>query len=146
MMNVKGELADDREPAELGRAAVVRPGTDVTVVATQLMRVRAEQAARALAGEGISVELIDPRTLVPLDVATVGASLERTGRLLIVQESPFGGSWGATLIASLCSTTSSCSTRRRPSSVATTRPCPTPALSRTPGCPHPSASPRRPKT
>jgi len=101
MMNLKGTLDPDRQPAELGRAAVVRPGTDVTVVATQLMRVRADEAAAQLANEGISVELIDPRTLAPLDVATVSTSLERTGRLLIVQESPFGGSWGATMIAAL---------------------------------------------
>ena len=73
----------------------------MTVVATQLMRVRAEQAATVLADEGVSMELIDPRTLIPLDVATVGTSLEQTGRLLIVQESPFGGSWGATMIAAL---------------------------------------------
>jgi pyruvate/2-oxoglutarate/acetoin dehydrogenase E1 component len=101
MMNVKGRLDEGREPAGFGRAAVVCAGSDVTVVATQLMRVRAEQAVAVLAGEGISVELIDPRTLVPLDVATVGTSLERTGRLLVVQESPLGGSWGATLIAAL---------------------------------------------
>jgi pyruvate/2-oxoglutarate/acetoin dehydrogenase E1 component len=101
MMNVKGEIAEDREPATLGRGTVVRPGSDVTVVATQLMRVRAEEAAHALADAGISIELIDPRTLVPLDAATVATSLEKTGRLLIVQESPFGGSWGATLIAAL---------------------------------------------
>jgi pyruvate dehydrogenase E1 component beta subunit len=100
-MNLKGALAPDREPASLGRAAIVRPGSDVTVVATQLMRVRAEQAATVLADEGVSMELIDPRTLIPLDVATVGTSLEQTGRLLIVQESPFGGSWGATMIAAL---------------------------------------------
>jgi acetoin:2,6-dichlorophenolindophenol oxidoreductase subunit beta len=101
MMNVEGDIAHDREPAVLGRACVVRPGTDVTLVATQLMRVRAEEAAETLAEAGVSVEVIDPRTLVPLDVATVITSLERTGRLLVVQESPFAGSWGATMIAAV---------------------------------------------
>jgi acetoin:2,6-dichlorophenolindophenol oxidoreductase subunit beta len=101
MMNVEGDIAADREPAVLGRACVVRPGTDVTLVATQLMRVRAEEAAETLAQSGVSVEIVDPRTLVPLDVATVIASLERTGRLLVVQESPFAGSWGATMIAAV---------------------------------------------
>jgi pyruvate/2-oxoglutarate/acetoin dehydrogenase E1 component len=65
------------------------------------MRVRAEVAAGALAEQGIEIELIDPRTLVPFDVDTIGASVERTGRLLVVEESPFAGSWGATLIATL---------------------------------------------
>ena len=101
MMNVKGPLGEDREPATLGRAAIVLEGSDVTVVATQLMRVRAEEAAAALAGDGISVELIDPRTLVPLDMETIGSSLEKTGRLLVVQESPFAGSWGSTILAAL---------------------------------------------
>jgi acetoin:2,6-dichlorophenolindophenol oxidoreductase subunit beta len=101
MLNHKGELPDDRGPFELGRASVVREGTDVTVVATQLVRVRAEQAAERLAADGISVELIDPRTLVPLDIEALRASVERTSRLVVVQESPAAGSWGATVVARL---------------------------------------------
>lgn len=101
MMNVTGTVDDAREPAQFGRADVVRKGSDATVVATQLMRVRAEAAAIELSEQGISIELIDPRTLVPLDADTIGASVERTGRLLVVQESPFAGSWGATIIAAL---------------------------------------------
>jgi acetoin:2,6-dichlorophenolindophenol oxidoreductase subunit beta len=101
MMNVKGPLNPGGRPTALGSAAVVREGSDITVVASQLMRVRAEEAAAALEHEGVSVELIDPRTLVPLDVDTVAASLGKTGRVLVVQESPFAGSWGATLIAAL---------------------------------------------
>jgi pyruvate dehydrogenase E1 component beta subunit len=101
MLNHKGELPDRSAPFELGRAAVVREGSDVTVVATQLVRVRAEEAAAALAADGISVELIDPRTLVPLDMETIRASLERTSRLVVVQESPPAGSWGATVVARL---------------------------------------------
>ena len=101
MLNHKGELTDATGPFELGRAAIVRKGSDVTLVATQLARVKAEEAAEALADEGISVELIDPRTLVPLDVGTIRASLERTSRLVVVQESPATGSWGASLVAQL---------------------------------------------
>ena len=101
MFNHKGELAEERAPIELGRAAVVREGADVTLVATQLMRVRAEEAAAALADEGIDVELIDPRTLVPLDIETIVASFERTGRLVVAQESPAPGSWGASMIATI---------------------------------------------
>jgi pyruvate dehydrogenase E1 component beta subunit len=101
MLNHKGEPPDRTGPFELGRAAVVREGSDVTVVATQLVRVRAEEAAEALAQDGISVELIDPRTLVPLDLDTIRSSLDRTSRLVVVQESPASGSWGATLVAHL---------------------------------------------
>jgi pyruvate/2-oxoglutarate/acetoin dehydrogenase E1 component len=98
LFNVKGELPDGGT-VELGRAAVVRSGDDVTIVATQSMRHRAVAAAELLAGAGISAEVIDPRTLVPFDHETVASSVERTSRLVVVQESSPGGSWGATLIA-----------------------------------------------
>jgi pyruvate/2-oxoglutarate/acetoin dehydrogenase E1 component len=101
MLNMKGELTDASDVAPLGQAAVVREGSDVTVVATQLMRARAEEAAAELEGDGIEVEVIDPRTVSPLDLETVGSSLDKTNRLLVVQESPFAGSWGATLVAGL---------------------------------------------
>jgi pyruvate/2-oxoglutarate/acetoin dehydrogenase E1 component len=99
LFNLKGELPDDLAPAQLGRAHVVRHGTDATVVATQLMLHRALEAAEALASEGVSIEVIDPRTLVPLDLAPVLESIDRTNHLVVVQEAPPGGSWGATLIA-----------------------------------------------
>jgi acetoin:2,6-dichlorophenolindophenol oxidoreductase subunit beta len=101
LFGLKGELPDELPAVELGRAEVVRSGDDVTVVATQLMRHRALQAAELLAEEGISVELIDPRTLVPFDLDTVAASLDRTNRLVVAQEASPGGSWGASLIATL---------------------------------------------
>ena len=71
----------------------------MTVVATQLMRHRSLGAAEVLAGQGVEVELIDPRTLVPLDLATIVASVEKTGRLACVQECPPAGSWGATIVS-----------------------------------------------
>jgi acetoin:2,6-dichlorophenolindophenol oxidoreductase subunit beta len=98
MLNVKGELDPCREPRPFGQAEIVRAGTDVTLVATQLMRVRSEQAAEALAEAGISVELIDPRTLSPLDIETIVGSVERTSRLIVVQEAPRAGGWGATVV------------------------------------------------
>lgn len=101
MLNQKGELPETYEPVALGRAAVVRPGSDVTVVATQMMRIRAEEAASALAEEGIHLELIDPRTLFPLDMETIIESVNRTSRMLVVQESPAPGSWGATVISNV---------------------------------------------
>jgi len=99
LYNVKGALEPGDEPIELGSAAIVRQGTDVTLVATQLMRVRAEEAAATLEGEGISVEIVDPRTLVPLDIATITGSVERTNRLVVAQECSHDGSWGASIVS-----------------------------------------------
>ena len=101
LFNAKGDLPDGAAPVPLGRAEIVRPGEHVTVVATQLMRHRALEATETLAGEGVEVELIDPRTLVPLDLETIGQSVDRTNLLVVVQESPPGGSWGASLISAL---------------------------------------------
>ncbi len=101
LYNMKGELADDAGAAMIGEAQVVRAGDDVTVVATHAMVHKALEAAETLAGEGISVEVVDPRTLVPFDLATVRASVDRTNRLVVAQEAPAGGSWGATLISEL---------------------------------------------
>jgi len=90
-----GELA----PVPFGVAEVVRSGDDATLVATQLMRHRALEAAELLAGEGVSAEVIDPRTLVPLDAETIGASLDRTNHLVVAQECTHDGSWGASLVS-----------------------------------------------
>jgi pyruvate/2-oxoglutarate/acetoin dehydrogenase E1 component len=101
LYNMKGELPDEPRALALGVADVVRAGEDVTVVATQAMRHRAVVAAERLASEAVSVEVIDPRTLVPFDLDAIRASVDKTSRLVVVQEAPAGGSWGATLIASL---------------------------------------------
>jgi acetoin:2,6-dichlorophenolindophenol oxidoreductase subunit beta len=101
LFNLKGELPAGVGAIPLGKAEVVRAGRDVTLVATQLMRHRALEAADRLAGEGLEVEVIDPRTLVPLDMDTIGASVDRTNRLVIAQECSNDGSWGATLVARL---------------------------------------------
>jgi pyruvate dehydrogenase E1 component beta subunit len=93
----KGPAAPAGHVVELGQAATVRAGADVTVVALAATVPMALAAAGLLATEGISVEVIDLRTLVPLDMATVLASAARTSRLLIVEENPFQGGWGATV-------------------------------------------------
>ena len=103
LFGVKGELGDAPQVVELGRAEVVRAGSDVTLVATQLMRHRAAEAAERLAAEGVEAEVIDPRTLVPFDYDTVAESIDRTNRLVVVQECPPDGSWGASLVARLAS-------------------------------------------
>jgi 2-oxoisovalerate dehydrogenase E1 component len=91
-MAVKGEVPEEEYYIDFGRAAVVRAGTDVTVVALALMVHKTLEACALLAEEGVSVELIDPRTVAPLDVDTIRRSVQKTGRLLIVDEAfgPFG--------------------------------------------------------
>jgi pyruvate dehydrogenase E1 component beta subunit len=101
LFNLKGEVptGPSAPPVPLGRAEVVRTGRHVTVVATQAMRHVALEAAGDLASEGIEAEVIDPRTLVPFDMDAVRGSLERTARLVVVQEAPPPASWGASLVA-----------------------------------------------
>jgi pyruvate dehydrogenase E1 component beta subunit len=90
----KGPVPDDDELlVPFGAARVWRAGSDVTVVATHAMVHRALDAAEALAEEGIDVEVIDPRTLVPLDIDTIVESVERTNRLLVCHEAPARGGW-----------------------------------------------------
>jgi acetoin:2,6-dichlorophenolindophenol oxidoreductase subunit beta len=93
----KGEPAPPDHVVELGQARVARSGTDLTVVVLASTVPLALTAADRLSSEGISVEVIDLRCLVPLDVATVLASVERTNRLLVVEENPYQGGWGATV-------------------------------------------------
>ena len=93
----KGEPAPPDHVVELGQARVARRGTDLTLVALASTVPLALTAAERLSGEGISVEVVDLRCLVPLDVATVLASVERTSRLLVVEENPYQGGWGATV-------------------------------------------------
>ena len=89
------------EIAELGRAAIVRPGRDVTIVATLLMVERALKAAETLAAEGVEAEVIDLRWIRPLDLPTIRASVERTGRLVVAEEQVHAAGWGATIISEL---------------------------------------------
>ena len=101
LFGVSGELSEPGRITPIGQADIVRAGSDVTLVATQLMRHRSLEAAELLAGDGVEVEVIDPLTLVPLDNETIGASVDRTGRLVVAQECTNDGSWGATLVARL---------------------------------------------
>ena len=96
----KGEPAPADHVVELGRAATVREGTDVTLVALASTVPMALDAAEQLAREGVSVEVLDLRCLVPLDAAAVLASVAKTSRMVTVEENPYQGGWGAT-VASL---------------------------------------------
>ena len=95
----KADVPDGELIYPLGEAKVLRDGTDATVVALAAMVPRALAAAEVLAGEGISVEVIDLRTLVPLDVSTVLASVNKTTRLFTVEENPRLCGWGAEIVS-----------------------------------------------
>ena len=84
----KGEVPDGEFVIPFGVADVKRAGTDVTIVATGWMVKKSLAAAEQLAAEGISAEVIDPRTLAPLDVETIVESVRKTGRLVLVDQAP----------------------------------------------------------
>jgi 2-oxoisovalerate dehydrogenase E1 component len=101
LLNVKGIVPTADYEIDFGRAAVVREGCDITVVSLALMLHHTLKECEKLAAESISVELIDPRTVAPLDLDTILQSVAKTGRLLIVDEAfaPFG--FGAEIAAAL---------------------------------------------
>jgi pyruvate dehydrogenase E1 component subunit beta len=102
---VKEEVPDEAYIVEIGTAAVRREGTDVTLITWGAMTKECRSAAEALADEGISVELIDVRSLVPLDTDTITRSVDKTGRAVIVHEAPRTGGFGgeiAAIIAERC--------------------------------------------
>ncbi len=92
---IKDEVPDGEHIDRLGTAVVRRPGSDCTIAALALMVPRALEAAERLAGDGIDAEVIDVRSLVPLDTSTLLGSVARTGRLFTVEENPRLCGWGA---------------------------------------------------
>lgn len=99
LYNVKGEVPTEMYEIPLYQAEIEREGTDVTIVATQIMLDKAHKAAEILEKEGVSVEIIDPRTIYPYDKETIKDSVAKTGRLILAQEGPKCGGWGAELSA-----------------------------------------------
>lgn len=91
----KGEVPDGEIVDELGKATVLREGSDCTIVALALMTQRALEAAERLAERGISAEVIDVRSLVPLDTQAILSSVAKTSRLFTVEENPRLCGWGA---------------------------------------------------
>lgn len=98
---VKDEVPDGDETVELGQARVARPGTDVTIIAWSGMVPVAERTAETLAAEGVSAEVIDLRSLVPLDVDTIVASVVKTGRAVVVQEGPMTAGFASEVVTSI---------------------------------------------
>jgi len=100
LYRVKGEVSvSEDELVPFGQAAIRRAGRDVTAIATGLMVGRTLEAAEHLAGDGIEVEVIDPRTLVPLDMETILASVARTARAVVVHEAVRTAGPGAEIAA-----------------------------------------------
>ncbi|UCF95662.1 MAG: alpha-ketoacid dehydrogenase subunit beta [Desulfobacterales bacterium] len=97
----EGEVPDEEYTLPLGKAVVRREGTDVTIVAYSQMAIKAQQAAEELAQEGISCEIIDLRTLLPLDYDTVMHSLEKTNRVVVCQEANLRGGMASDIVAEI---------------------------------------------
>jgi pyruvate/2-oxoglutarate/acetoin dehydrogenase E1 component len=99
LYKTRGPVPEEPYTVPLGSADVKREGRDLTLVATSIMVKRSLEAAEQLSQEGIEVEVVDPRTLKPLDEATIVRSVSKTGRVLIVHEAPKTGGYGGELAA-----------------------------------------------
>jgi pyruvate/2-oxoglutarate/acetoin dehydrogenase E1 component len=99
LYNTTGPVPEEEYVLPIGVADVKRAGKDVTIVATSRMVLFALEAAQKLAAEGIDAEVIDPRTLKPLDTATIVKSIEKTGRLVVVNEGCLTGGFTAEVAA-----------------------------------------------
>ncbi|HEY5891081.1 MAG TPA: transketolase C-terminal domain-containing protein, partial [Acidimicrobiia bacterium] len=99
LMATKAQIPDGEIVHDLGKARIAREGSDVTIAALALMVPRALEAAELLAADGISAEVIDVRTLVPLDTRTILESVSKTGRFFTVEENPRLCGWGAELVS-----------------------------------------------
>jgi pyruvate dehydrogenase E1 component beta subunit len=100
-VDASSDIPEGDYTVPIGKGIIRREGTDVTIVATLLMMHRALEAAALLEKEGISAEVIDPRSLVPFDWELVKASVARTNRVVLVEESPKRGGLGAEVAATL---------------------------------------------
>jgi len=94
-----GEVPEEEYLVPIGKGVVRRSGKDVTIVANLLMLYRALGAAETLSSQGVQVEVIDPRTLIPLDKELILGSVRKTGRLVIVEEDNLTNGWGAEIAA-----------------------------------------------
>lgn len=101
LYGLKSDVPEEPYTIPLGKADVKRDGNDVTVIATSLMVHRALAAAEILAKDNIHIEVIDPRTLVPLDKETMILSVQKTGRLVVVYEAVKRGGYGAEIVSEL---------------------------------------------
>jgi len=96
---IMGQIPEGEYTIPIGKAEVKREGDKATVVASALMLHRALAAAKTLEEKGISVEVIDPRTIIPIDKQTIIQSVKKTGRLVVMDEEPKTGSWASEVAA-----------------------------------------------
>jgi pyruvate dehydrogenase E1 component beta subunit len=101
LYRTKGRVPQGDYTVPIGRADVKRRGRDLTIVAASWMTLKSLEAAEQLAAEGIDVEIIDIRTLMPLDEGTILDSVARTGRLLLVHEAPKRYGWGGDIVSTV---------------------------------------------
>lgn len=98
---MKGEVPEGDYTVPIGKAAIRREGSDVTIVAYSMMAFKAMEAAEKLQKEGISCEVIDLRTILPCDYETIMASIEKTNRVVVVQETNLRGGFASDLVAEI---------------------------------------------
>lgn len=99
LYKTKGPVPEEMYSVPLEKTAVVREGRDLTIVATSIMVNRSLDAAKRLAEQGIEVEVVDPRTLKPLDAGPIIESVKKTGRVLVVHEAPKIGGFGGEIVS-----------------------------------------------
>jgi 2-oxoisovalerate dehydrogenase E1 component beta subunit len=98
---IKGEVPEGDYTVPLGKAAVVREGEDMTAIAYGMMLHHCLKAAEELGREGVEVEVVDVRTISPLDRDTIVKSVKKTGKAIVVYEDNYSGGWGAEISASI---------------------------------------------
>lgn len=98
---IKGDVPEGDYTVPLGKAAVARPGTDMTAIAYGMMLHHCLKAAEEMAKEGVEVEVVDVRTISPLDRDTIVSSVKKTGKAIVVYEDNRSGGWGAEISASI---------------------------------------------
>jgi pyruvate/2-oxoglutarate/acetoin dehydrogenase E1 component len=118
LYNRKGDVPEEPYRVPLGEALVSRGGEDVTIVAAGLVHRFALEAAEALADGGIEAEVVDLRTLAPMDHTTVAHSVEKTGKLVVVEEDVKTAGWGAEVVARIVESESFYALDRAPARVA----------------------------
>ncbi|CAB4335687.1 MAG: alpha-ketoacid dehydrogenase subunit beta [Actinobacteria bacterium] len=98
---VKDEVPDERYEVPEGKLRILREGSDITLIAWSAAAVMVNKAAEELAALGIDAEVLDLRSLVPLDVEGIAQSVSKTGRVAVIQEAPFTGGFGSEIIATI---------------------------------------------
>lgn len=118
LYNQKGPVPEGRYSVPLGEARISREGEDVTLVSSGYVHGYALEAARALADDGVECEVVDLRTLSPMDTGAVARSVKKTGRLVVVEEDVKTGGWGAEVVSRIVESESFYALDRSPARVA----------------------------